>query len=130
MTSYALARPWRLDLEAFARAAGLHPELLRRFVVLGLLEAHRDAGGELWFDPWQLAAVARLQRLRAGFALNYAALGLVADLLDRLSVLEADLRRRPPGPPAPPPASGQREGLPGASARPGRSADGSRHRWT
>ena len=39
--------------------------------------------------------MARVQRLRAGFALNYAAIGLVTDLLDRIAVLEAALRRRP-----------------------------------
>ena len=32
--------------------------------------------------------MARVQRLRAGFALNYAAIGLVTDLLDRITVLE------------------------------------------
>ena len=62
---------------------------MRRFVALGLLEATRDAAGELWFAPTQLAAVARLQRLRAGFALNYAALGLVVDLLDRIAAWRA-----------------------------------------
>jgi hypothetical protein len=35
-----------------------------------------------------------MQRLRAGFALNYAALGLVIDLLDRIAVLEAAARKR------------------------------------
>jgi hypothetical protein len=40
-----------------------------------------------------VAEVARVQRLRAGFALNYAAVGLVADLLDRIAALEAALRR-------------------------------------
>ena len=33
--------------------------------------------------------VARIQRLRAGLGLNYAALGLVLDLLDRIAELEA-----------------------------------------
>jgi hypothetical protein len=33
-----------------------------------------------------------MQRLRAGFALNYAAIGLVTDLLDRVAILEAALR--------------------------------------
>jgi hypothetical protein len=33
-----------------------------------------------------------MQRLRAGFALNYAAIGLVTDLLDRIAVLEVALR--------------------------------------
>jgi chaperone modulatory protein CbpM len=89
---YALIRPVRLNLEAFARATGTHPELIRRLVALGLLDADRDAAGELWFAPSQVAAMGRVQRLRAGFGLNYAAVGLVCDLLDRIAVLEAALR--------------------------------------
>jgi chaperone modulatory protein CbpM len=96
--SYALVRPARLDLEDFARATGTHPDLVRRLVTLGILEARRGPGGELWLAPSQAAAMARLQRLRAGFALNYAALGLVTDLLERIAVLESALRRgRRPG---------------------------------
>ena len=95
MTTYALARPVRLDLDAFARAAGLHPDVVLRFVALGLIEASRDSSGAPWFTPSQVASVARLQRLRSGFALNYAALGLVADLLDRIARLEAAQHRRP-----------------------------------
>ena len=95
MTTYALARPLRLDLDTFARMAGLHPDVVRRFVALGLIEASHDASGGMWLAPSQLPAVARLQRLRAGFALNYAALGLVVDLLDRIAQLEAAQRRHP-----------------------------------
>ena len=90
--SYALTRTARLDLDSFARVTGTHPELIRRLVALGLLDAHADPAGELWFPPGQVAALARLQRLRAGFAVNYAALGLVVDLLDRVAALEAELR--------------------------------------
>jgi len=81
----------RLDLETFSRATGMHPELVRRLVALGLLEAHADAAGELWFPTNQLSAAARVQRLRAGFGLNYAAVGLVVDLLDRIARLERAL---------------------------------------
>ncbi len=100
--SYAIvraARPSleRLSLEEFAALSGLHPDLIRRLVALGLIEAYRDPAGQLWFFRSELAAVARVQRLRAGFALNYAAIGLVTDLLDRIAALEAALRtyRRP-----------------------------------
>jgi hypothetical protein len=91
MTSYALvpvARTGRLRLDDFASRAGLHPDLVRRFVALGLLDASRDAAGELWFPPAQLAAASRIQRLHQGLALNYTAIGVVADLLDRIAVLE------------------------------------------
>jgi hypothetical protein len=93
--TYALIRAKRdvrLDLGAFARESGTHPELIRRLVALGLLDARQDPAGELWFSRSQLAALGRVQRLRAGFALNYAAIGVVTELLDRIAVLEAALR--------------------------------------
>ncbi len=96
--SYALIRARRearLDLGAFARESGTHPELIRRLVVLGLLEARQDPAGELWFPRSQLAALGRVQRLHAGFAMNYAAIGVVTDLLDRIAALEAALRSAP-----------------------------------
>jgi hypothetical protein len=80
-----------MDLAEFARRCGLHPELVRRFVALGLVPAVRDADGALWFAPAEVAAVARLRRLRAALPLNYAALGLVVDLLDRITELETVL---------------------------------------
>jgi chaperone modulatory protein CbpM len=96
--TYAIVRTTQLDLDHFAAAAGMHPELVRRFVAMGLLEATADRAGCLWFAPSQVTAAARIQRLRAGFALNYAAIGLVTDLLDRIAALQTALRRaRQPG---------------------------------
>jgi chaperone modulatory protein CbpM len=92
MTTYALVRSDLLDVDVFSRATAMHPEMVRRLVALGLLDAQVDASGELWFEPTQIAAAARVQRLRADFGLNYAALGLVVDLLDRIAVLERALR--------------------------------------
>jgi chaperone modulatory protein CbpM len=98
MVSYLpIHRPTgRLSTEELARRSGLHPDLLRRFVALGLLQVTRDAGGRLWFPPSQLAAVARIQRLLSGLSLNYAAVGLVIELLDQIRALEDELRRQPP----------------------------------
>lgn len=92
MATFALAVPDRLSLARFAGQAQLHPDLALRLVALGLLDAERDAYGRLWFAPAQLATAARIQRLRAGLALNYAAIGLVLDLLDRVEALEAAAR--------------------------------------
>jgi DNA-binding transcriptional MerR regulator len=95
--SYALVRTsasaiGRLDLAAFSRVAGVHPELVRRFIALGLLDPERDATGALWFGRDQLRALARIRRLHAGLGLNYSAVGLVVDLLDRVAELERELR--------------------------------------
>jgi chaperone modulatory protein CbpM len=89
---YVLARRPGLRLDAFARRSGLHPDMVRRLVALGLLRCQTDGRGELWFTPSDLAVVGRIQRLRTGLGLNYAAIGLVLDLLDRIAELESDYR--------------------------------------
>ncbi|WP_347060611.1 hypothetical protein ABC795_08695 [Blastococcus sp. HT6-30] len=71
--TYTLVRRSRahlLDLDTFAARARLHPDLVRRLVALGLLEAERDRGDVYWLNPGELATVARIQRLRAGFSLT------------------------------------------------------------
>jgi chaperone modulatory protein CbpM len=98
---YPLLPAARFGLEELARRTGHHPDLLRRFVRLGLLDVTRDAAGRLWFGADAPSRVARVERLRGGLGLNYAAIGVVLDLLDRIDLLESALRRagvdRPPG---------------------------------
>ena len=91
---HVLARLPGLSIDELARRCGLHPDMVRRFVALGLLPCRRDARGGLWFDPSALATMARIQRLRTGLGLNYAGIGVVLDLLDRIEELESASRRR------------------------------------
>ena len=93
-TRYVLAQRPGMDLDTFARRSGLHPETVRRFVALGLLPCHRSPRGQLRFDVSVLRIVARIQRLRVGLGLNYASIGLVLDLLDRIEELESAARQR------------------------------------
>jgi chaperone modulatory protein CbpM len=92
---YPLARPLRLSLDSYARLTGVHPDLVRRFLALGLLEMTRDAQGRLWFEPSQVSAMARIQRLHRELNLSYASLGLIIDLLDRIAQLERSQRHYP-----------------------------------
>ena len=91
--SAPLARPARVRLEALAASTGIHPAFLRRLVSLGLLDAESGERGELLFQRSAALRVARIQRLHADLSLNYSAIGLVLDLLDRIDRLEAELRR-------------------------------------
>jgi chaperone modulatory protein CbpM len=93
-TRYLLARRPGMDVDTFARHSGLHPVTVRRFVVLGLLPCQRNPRGPLRFDASALRIAARIQRLRIGLGLNYAAIGLVLDLLDRIEELESGARQR------------------------------------
>ena len=91
---HVLARRPGIQLDVFATRCGLHPDMVRRLVALGLLACQQDARGDLWFEPSALVTVARVQRLRTGLGLNYAAIGLVLDLLDHIEELESASRRR------------------------------------
>jgi MerR HTH family regulatory protein len=89
-----MSSPWlpvlppRLDLAMVAAASGVHPELIERFVDLGLIPAKLDDSGRLWFTPAAPELVRRVVRLHADLSLNYAAVALVIDLLARIDVLE------------------------------------------
>lgn len=90
-----ITQPTLLRLDVFAQRCTLHPDLVRRFVSLGLLEPAERTSTDLWFTDRQVSRVARMQRLRNDLALNYAALGLVLELLDRIEQLETAPRGRP-----------------------------------
>ncbi len=83
----------RLGLDAVATRSGLHPDLVRRFVTLGLVDATGtppgDCGSSRPLPPPSPAS----NDYGPALPLNYASLGLVLDLLDRISELEDALRR-------------------------------------
>ncbi|HYZ29203.1 MAG TPA: chaperone modulator CbpM [Thermoleophilaceae bacterium] len=69
-------------IEVLAQDAGLHPELVRRLIRLGAVEA--DA-------PDAAARLARTVRLRRDLGLNYAGAILACELLARIDELETRL---------------------------------------
>jgi chaperone modulatory protein CbpM len=81
-------------LAQFARAAGMDTHMVVRLVRLGLLEAATDPAGQVWLSASQVRRAALILRLRSGLGLNYTALGLVLDLLSRITDLETQLRAR------------------------------------
>lgn len=105
-----------IEFEAFARVCDLHPELLDRLVTLGLLEPSTDRSGRRVFERRQVATVGRIRRLRSGLGLSYSAIAVVADLIDRIDELEAELMRvHPARRPAPRGTSPGRGGRPGGA---------------
>jgi hypothetical protein len=73
-----------IETRALAREAGVHPDLVRRFVALGLLEPH----------PVDAAArIARAARLRRDLGVNYAGAVLACELLAQIDELQRRLSR-------------------------------------
>jgi chaperone modulatory protein CbpM len=84
--------PGPIELEALAREAGLHPDLVRRFVQLGLLEPMPGPWGTPRFPRDAAARLARASRLRRDLSLSYSSAVFATELLARIDELEARLR--------------------------------------
>jgi MerR HTH family regulatory protein len=82
-----------VEIEVLAAEAGLHPDLVLRFVRLGLLEPASEAG---LFPRDAAVRLARAARLRRDLGLNYAGAVLACELLDRIDQLDERLRRYEP----------------------------------
>lgn len=81
-----------ITIDELGRIVGLHPEKLRRYIVLGLIDPEVETPEPL-FEDYIVARVRKIQRLKKDLGLNLAGCGLVLDLLERISELEEQLRR-------------------------------------
>ncbi|WP_163339499.1 chaperone modulator CbpM [Desulfopila sp. IMCC35008] len=75
-----------------SRLVGLHPDKLRRYIVLGLLDPVVEKPEPL-FEESIVARVHKIERLKNDLGLNLAGCGLVLDLLEKIAELEEQLER-------------------------------------
>ncbi len=94
--SLARRPPGLIALGALAREAGLHPDIVRRLVALGLLEPRGGTPAAPLFRREDALLLARAARLRADLGLNYAGAVLATELLVRIDELEQRLRTGAP----------------------------------
>ena len=88
--------PRLIELEVLARDSGLHPDLISRFVRLGLLEPAAGTLDAPLFPPEDASRLALAARLRRDLGLSYGGAVLACQLLARIDDLEARLRRYEP----------------------------------
>ena len=80
-------------LTEVAYRTGLHPELIDRFISLGLIEFTGNSDdGEPFFDSEVIPLIRRILRLRNQLGVNYAGVGVILELMSRLEALEARIR--------------------------------------
>jgi DNA-binding transcriptional MerR regulator len=82
-----------IEVEVLARETGLHPDVVRRLVRLGLVERAGGTAQEPLFRRDAASRLARALRLRRDLGLNYAGAALASDLLARIDELEERMRR-------------------------------------
>ena len=90
--------PATYSLEAAARLAGVHPEMLRYYCRLGLFgEARAQPEAELIFDDDALYELRRFEHYRRHHGVNRKTLRLISGLWREVEGLRSELRflRRP-----------------------------------
>jgi DNA-binding transcriptional MerR regulator len=89
---------WRVEhryltLGELAQAAGLHPELVKRFVSFGLIEPAARSGSEFVYE---VSAVERLRcvvRLRNDLGVNTAGAAVILEMRDRIRMLQDEISK-------------------------------------
>lgn len=72
---------------------GIHPDLIDRFIRLGLIDfMDRGRDGEALFSAEMIPLVRRILRLRNELGVNYAGIGVVLELMARLEALEDHIK--------------------------------------
>ena len=82
--------------ELLAQRSGLHPEVVRRLIRLGLLEPRGGTTAAPLYRSQDAALLVRAVRLRRDLGLNYAGAVLASELLARIEELERRLRAAEP----------------------------------
>ena len=81
-----------LTSEELASLARLHPEMVERLVEWGLVEPEQSEP-ELLFQETIVPRIWRIMRLRRDLGINWAGIGVVLDLLDRIDEFHSNQKQ-------------------------------------
>jgi len=81
-----------LTLEDLASAAGLHPELVEKFVGYGILEASASVGPDPLFPASSVEQLRRAVRLRRDLGVNLAGVAVILEMRQHIESLQTELR--------------------------------------
>jgi DNA-binding transcriptional MerR regulator len=79
-----------LTLGEVARLAGVHPDLINRLIALGLIDP-AETFPEPCFDISTVLRIRSILRLHHDLGVNWAGVGVIMDLLERIERLEQEI---------------------------------------
>ena len=85
-----------IGIDVLAARAGVHPDMARRLIALGLIAPSGGTRAAPLFRRHDAEVLARALRLRRDLGLNYAGAILACELLARIDELETRLRTTAP----------------------------------
>jgi MerR family transcriptional regulator, heat shock protein HspR len=80
----------QVTLEVLAASAGLHPTLVECFIEYGLIEPDERAGAHMLFNVACITRLRMIQRLRHDVGVNLSGIGVILNMLDRLTALQRE----------------------------------------
>ncbi len=82
-----------LTIRELAYSCGVHPELVSRLVTLGLLDPiGQSVDNEMLFEAGAVLLLRKIMRLRHDLGINYAGIGVVLELMERMEKMEERVR--------------------------------------
>jgi len=84
-----------ISMRQIAMRCDVHPEIIDRFVRLGLIDpvVRDEVEGECLFSKEAAPLVRKIMRLRNELGINYSGVGVVLELLSRIELLEARIHK-------------------------------------
>ena len=79
-----------LTIDALASCVHIHPQLVERFVEVGLIEPIERRGASPLFDVSVVPRLRIIERLRCDLGINIAGIAVILDMVDRLRALERE----------------------------------------
>lgn len=79
-----------VDIHETGHFSGLHPDMIYRYYMLGLIDPRAEKP-DLLFEDSVLVRISKIKRLKADLGVNLAGCGLVLDLLDKITEFEKKL---------------------------------------
>jgi MerR family transcriptional regulator/heat shock protein HspR len=74
-----------------ARMCGLHPQTLRMYERLGLVQPHRVGNSKRLYSEADIARLRRIQRLTQQMGVNLAGVEIILRLLDRIEQMNREM---------------------------------------
>lgn len=74
-----------------ARMCGLHPQTLRLYERLGLVQPHRVGNSKRLYSEADIARLRRIQRLTQQMGVNLAGVEIILRLLDRIEQMNREM---------------------------------------
>jgi chaperone modulatory protein CbpM len=87
---FSQAEPEELDVVRLARVCEIHPDMVHRFVALGIIEPIAQDHPSV-FDSSAVLRIRRTLRMRNDLGVNYVSAGIILDLLDEIDRLRSRL---------------------------------------